>query len=230
MAEQGGKVPIRWDEGGLAPAICQDARTGQILMLAYMNEESLQKTQETGLAHFWSRSRGRLWKKGESSGNLLAVKHISYDCDSDTLLLLVEPSGPACHTGRMSCFFQDLDLPPGGDVDAPENIREEPFYPNILERIYSVIEERKRTLPQGSYVATLFREGEERILGKLVEEASEVILAAKERDPSQLAYEVADLWFHSLLALSLLRVPPGKVFSELRRRYGRSGLRPGTKK
>ena len=208
---------LRFDDKGLIPAIAQDAATGRVLMLAYMNRESLEQTLRTGYAHYWSRSRRTLWKKGESSGHVQAVKEIRYDCDADALLLLVEQTGPACHTGQPTCFYRSYGrtdpswqpLPPGED---------------LLERLYAVIQDRKARRPQGSYVAGLLDKGLDAVLKKVAEESGETLIAAKNAAPQQVIHEMADLWFHSLVLLAALDIPPGEVWKELTRRFGTSGL------
>lgn len=216
-------VEVKWDERGLAPAVCQDAGTGQVLMLAWMNAEALRLTLEMGTVHFWSRSRQAIWHKGETSGNHLRLVSASLDCDGDALLFTVRPEGPACHTGRMSCFFNAV--PEGREEGTPEL----PFHPNLLEAIYRLILQRRdQADPEKSYVARLFRGGEDRILKKVAEEAGEVVLGVKNGRPEEITAEVADLWFHSLVALALKDVPPGRVFAELARRFGQGG-RPESK-
>ncbi len=205
---------LKFDERGLIPAVVQDFRSGRMLMLAYMNRESLERTLETEVVHFWSRSRGELWKKGETSGNFFKLKELSCDCDGDALLLRVEASGPACHTGEISCFFNELK-----SVAEPEE------GPQIVDEVYRVILDRKANPREDSYVSRLLSQGKDKVLKKLLEEASEVLLAAKGRDLPGLTHEMADLWFHSLVALALSGIPPERVFGELARRRGRSGLR-----
>jgi len=183
---------------GLIPAIVRDANSGAILTLAYMSEESLRKTVESGETWFWSRSRNELWHKGATSGNTQRVVHIASDCDRDALVVTVEPRGPACHTGAASCF---ADVPP-----------------LFLDRLMNVLRDRKATLPHGSYSAKLFIEGRDKILKKIGEEATEVVIAAKGQGRERMISELADLVFH----LSVLMVDEGigwaEVGEELRRR------------
>ncbi len=203
--------PLKFDEAGLIPAVVQDFSSGAVLMVAYMNLESLQMTVETGYTHFWSRSRKKLWKKGETSGCLQRVHEMRADCDGDTLLVLVEQTGPACHTGRYSCFFQSiLERGKGG-----------PTGPEIIEAIYRVVLERKHAAPEGSYVAGLLTAGRERILEKILEEAGEVAAASRGAE-GELVHELADLWFHSLVLMGWHEHPPAGVFRELARRFGRT--------
>jgi len=175
----------------LIPAIVRDARSGAVLTLAYMNEESLAKTRETGETWFWSRSRKELWHKGATSGNTQRVLHIAEDCDGDALLVTVEPRGPACHTGAMSCF-----------ADAP---------PRTLERLMSVLRDRHTNRPEGSYSASLFNGGRNRILKKIGEEATEVVIAASGEGRERMISEIADLVFH----LSVLMVDEGIGWEEV---------------
>jgi phosphoribosyl-AMP cyclohydrolase / phosphoribosyl-ATP pyrophosphohydrolase len=187
--------------GGLIPTIVRDVRTGAVLTLAYMNEESLRRTIERGETWFWSRSRNELWHKGETSGSTQKVVHIAPDCDRDALVVTVEPQGPACHTGAISCF--DGVPPPIG-----------------LERLMPVLRQRYAERPIGSYSARLFTEGRDRILKKIGEEATEVVIAAKGEGRQRMISEIADLAFH----LSLLMVDEGidwsEVNEELERRSG----------
>jgi phosphoribosyl-ATP pyrophosphohydrolase/phosphoribosyl-AMP cyclohydrolase len=208
---------LQFDEQGLIPAIVQDVATGQVLMLAYVNREALEMTLATGLAHYWSRSRARLWQKGETSGHIQRVREIRYDCDADTLLISVEQVGAACHTGERSCFFRHLS---GNSQQAPSSISE-----GLLHHIYEVVQARKHRPPQESYVASLMARGQDHVLKKIVEEAAEVAMASKDGRPEAIVYEMADLWFHAIVALGWHNLPPQQVFQELQRRFGKSGLR-----
>ncbi len=207
---------IKYDENGLVPVIVQDAENGQVLMFAYANIESLKKTIETRRTHFWSRSRRKLWLKGEESGNVQDVRDIFFDCDNDTVLILVEQKGVACHTGRRSCFFTSVD---GSEKSSPsfgsENRGKTP------EEVFSVIEDRKRNPREGSYVSGLFEKGLDKILKKVGEEAGETIIGAKNGDRQEIIYETADLWFHSLIALSYFGITPEDIYQELGRRFGK---------
>ncbi len=226
---ESGLPEIKWNEQGLAAALCQDAGTGQVLMLAWMNEEALRLTLEKRTVHFWSRSRGEIWHKGETSGNYLKLVSAAVDCDGDALLFRVRPEGPACHTGRMSCFFNEVDGPGSGSPGGGEPEEALPFNHNLLESVYKVIlKRREEGDTEGSYVARLFERGEERILEKVEEEAGEVARAVREEGRKEVVAETADLWFHSLVALAAREVPPGEVFAELARRFGRGG-RPGSR-
>ncbi|MEE9276189.1 MAG: bifunctional phosphoribosyl-AMP cyclohydrolase/phosphoribosyl-ATP diphosphatase HisIE [bacterium] len=211
---------VKWNAQGLAPAVCQDAATGQVLTLAWVNEESLRLTLEKGTVHFWSRSRGALWHKGETSGNYLHLVSASLDCDGDALLFLVRPDGPACHTDRMSCFFNEVvSLEDAGALGGDLS-----FDPTLLESIYKLILRRREAADtEGSYVARLFQGGTDRILKKVSEEASEVVLGVKNGRREEVVAEMADLWFHSLVALAVHDTPPGEVYAELARRFGKGG-------
>jgi phosphoribosyl-ATP pyrophosphohydrolase/phosphoribosyl-AMP cyclohydrolase len=203
---------LRFDERGLVPAIVQDADGGAVLMMAYMNRESLEKTIETGEAHFWSRSRAKLWRKGETSGNVLAVRAIEADCDFDCLLVRVEPAGPACHTGARSCFFENV---------SGESPRAE--LSDVLGRLARTIGERWKSRPEGSYTSALFESGVDRIAQKVGEEATEVVIAAAKEGPSRLAEESADLLYHLLVLWRAAGLDAEEVALTLKRRQGAPG-------
>ena len=192
---------LKFDDKGLIPAIVQDAATGQVLTLAYMNRESLQITLQEGRTCFWSRSRSTLWRKGETSGNVQKVKEIIPDCDADALLVLVEPAGPACHRGTTSCFtealFQD-ETPPFS-----------------YEALYELIRGRKETDTDSSYTSYLFRKGLDKILKKVGEEATEVIIAAKAEDRKDTVYEIADLLYHLTVLMVEADISIGDITREL---------------
>ena len=238
-----GAVPIRWDASGLIPGIVQDAATGEVLMLAYLDAEALAATIESGLAHFHSRSRRRLWKKGETSGNTLAVQAVRVDCDGDTLLIIASPSGPTCHTGATSCFEA---VPPPATTSAQGFA--------WLETLWTTIVERSVRRPPGSYTVRLLDGGVDAASRKVIEEAAEVILAAKDdavaeaaadkadsavragasspgapgpRETTQaaLASETADLLYHALVLCLERGLPPSAVLEILRARHGPA--RPG---
>ena len=200
-------VEVNWNAQGLAPAIVQDADTGQVLMLAYMNEESLQRTLQTGETWFWSRSRGELWHKGATSGNTQRVVDMRYDCDADTLLLRVEPAGPACHTGQQSCFYRRLS--DGNEVGAP------PASSQTLSHLESVIRDRKANPQPGSYTCQLLDAGLPRILKKVGEESIEILIAAQSEGDERLVSEVADLTYHVLVLLAARDLDWSDVEAEL---------------
>jgi phosphoribosyl-ATP pyrophosphohydrolase/phosphoribosyl-AMP cyclohydrolase len=208
---------LRFNEQGLIPAIVQDVATGRVLMLAYMNREALERTLATRLVHYWSRSRAQLWQKGETSGHIQHLRDLRYDCDADTLLVIVEQEGVACHTGEPSCFFQRF-------VETPEPMPL-PVSEGLLQQIYTVVQDRKRRAPQESYVASLMARGQDHVLKKVIEEAAEVLMASKDGRREAIVYEVADLWFHAIVALGWHDIPPQEVLQELQHRFGKSGLR-----
>ena len=212
---------IDWDKTPLIPAIAQDASSGDVLMLAYMNKEALEKTLSTRKAHYFSRSKQRLWQKGEESGNVQDVQNVLLDCDSDTILLkVVQQGGAACHTGRASCFFKDLDH----DGITTEPIQDMSTAYSIVDRLYHTILERRHQDPSTSYVAKLFSKGDTAILKKVIEEAGELALAVKDKDEAEAVYEAADLLFHSLIALASMNISPDRIKQELARREGLSGI------
>jgi phosphoribosyl-AMP cyclohydrolase / phosphoribosyl-ATP pyrophosphohydrolase len=208
---------LRFNEQGLIPAIVQDVATGRVLMLAYMNREALERTLATGLVHYWSRSRAQLWQKGETSGHIQHLRDLRYDCDADTLLVIVEQEGAACHTGEPSCFFQHF-----AETSEPMQL---PVSAGLLQQIYAVVQERKRRAPQESYVASLMARGQDHVLKKVIEEAAEVLMASKDGRREAIVYEMADLWFHAIVALGWHDISPQEVLQELQRRFGKSGLR-----
>jgi len=206
---------ISWPENGLLPVVMQHAVTGEVLQLAYANAEALQLTLDTGRAHFYSRSRQALWDRGKTSGNVFRVREARLDCDGDSLLYLVDPSGPACHTGARSCFFTRLGDATGQTTAAPPA---DASRAGVLLEVWRVILERKRTMPEGSYVRYLLAEGVDKIGKKVGEEAAEVIIAAKNGVAERTSSEVADLWFHTLVMLAACEVSPDEVFAQLESR------------
>jgi phosphoribosyl-AMP cyclohydrolase / phosphoribosyl-ATP pyrophosphohydrolase len=194
---------LRFDEAGLIPVVVQDRASGDVLMVAYANAEALARTADSGLAYFWSRSRKALWRKGETSGNALRVREARADCDRDALLLVVDPEGPACHTGARSCFGETTPTAAG-----------------MLEELRRVITRRRDAAPEGSYTAKLLAKGLDNTLKKIGEESAEVVMAAKAESGERLAEESADLLFHLLVALEQRGVPPLQVLDVLRRRRG----------
>ncbi len=193
-----------FDDAGLLPVVVQDRASGDVLMVAWANAEALERTAETGLAHFWSRSRKTLWRKGETSGNGLRIVEARADCDRDTLLLVVDPEGPACHTGTRTCFGETSPTAAG-----------------MLEELARVVAERADAPPEESYTARLLSKGPDQVLKKIGEEATEVVLAGRAQSDERLAEETADLLYHLLVALRLREVPLARVMDELRRRRSR---------
>jgi phosphoribosyl-ATP pyrophosphohydrolase/phosphoribosyl-AMP cyclohydrolase len=226
---------LKLDRDGLIPAIVQHVETRQVLMLGYMNRESLRRTLESGQVWFWSRSRRELWHKGDTSGNFLNVRSVRLDCDFDTVLVEAQPDGPTCHTGAVSCFFEPVSVaglgsdeesqtgaqtngssdggavPPGREVGEGLDGR-------TVDALFAVIKERQRLRPEDSYVAKLLDAGVDRIAKKIGEEATEVVIAAKNDEAAEITWEVADLWFHSLVLLAAAGLQPEDVWAELERR------------
>jgi len=192
---------LAYDAAGLIPVVVQDAASGDVLMVAYANREALDRTAETGLAHFWSRSRGALWRKGETSGNEMRVRELRADCDRDALLMVVDPAGPACHTGTRTCFGDDTPTAAG-----------------ILGELGRVIASRASASPDSSYTARLLAKGPDHVLKKIGEEATEVVLAAKSESDERLAEEAADLLYHLTVAMAQRRVPFARALEVLRAR------------
>ena len=212
---------IKFDERGLVPAIAQE-ENGQVLMLAYMNEESLRKTIETGYAWYFSRSRNRLWQKGETSGNVQEVKEISYDCDGDSLLLRVHQTGVACHTGSYSCF-SGRRLGNSNTGLAVIEPHPETGLIEVLNDLYGVIQDRRLHPVEGSYTNYLFEKGQDKILKKVGEEAVETVIASKNMDKDDVLYEMGDLWYHCLVLLAFHNLRPEELLAELfGRRQGKS--------
>lgn len=193
---------LKFDERGLIPAIVQDVNTREVLTLAYMNAESLQRTLETRETWFWSRSRNELWHKGETSGNTQKVVDVISDCDDDALVILVEPTGPACHTGNVSCF----------QVNEHDNLG------LVLTQLYELIEERERMRPEKSYTSYLFNEGLDKILKKVGEESAETIIAAKNESLEPLVAETSDLLYHLFVLLVARGVSLDQIQAELTKR------------
>lgn len=200
---------IKFDEKGLVPAVIQDATTGKVLMLAYMNAVSLQRTVETGYTWFWSRSRQELWNKGATSGNVQKVVDIKYDCDGDSLLLQVKQTGAACHTGEYSCFhnilWRENNLPAvNGQITSA-----------ILNELYDVIQQKRIHGGEKSYTKYLFTSGQDKILKKVGEEAAETIIASKNNNNGEVVYEMSDLWYHCLVLLAYHNISPSELLAEL---------------
>lgn len=200
---------LRFDDNGLIPAIVQDQRTGDVLTLAYMDREALIRTLMSGKTWFFSRSRQTLWHKGETSGNTQQVKSITYDCDGDALLVQVEKAGPACHTGEESCFFNYLHSAEGHTKESR----------TIIYYLYELIKDRRENPVDGSYTNYLFRQGLDKMLKKVGEEAAEVIISAKNPDPGELIYELADLIYHSLVVMVERNITIEDLKAELVRRH-----------
>ncbi len=206
-------IELKWDGQGLIPAVAQETETGEVLMVAWMDREALAQTLTTGLAHYWSRERRALWRKGETSGHTQHVDGVFADCDRDTLLVQVHQDGVACHTGARTCFFTRLA---GSASPSPAGAG-----PALLEVVERVLQSRKVERPAGSYTASLFERGEAQICRKIGEEATEVVTAALGGEgDGRVVSEVADLWFHSMVLLASRGIPLRRVFEELARRHG----------
>jgi phosphoribosyl-AMP cyclohydrolase / phosphoribosyl-ATP pyrophosphohydrolase len=202
-----GMVEPAFDERGLVPCVVQDADRGTVLMVAWMNADALRLTRETGIVHFWSRSRQALWKKGETSGNTLALVELRADCDADTLLALVRPSGPACHTGERTCFFDPAELPA-----------------NILERLDQILVSRRDVATaEKSYTKSLLDAGMPKILAKIAEEHGELAAELPAGSDDKVVHEAADLIFHVMVGLTARRIGFERIEAELARRFGTSG-------
>ncbi|HEX2202094.1 MAG TPA: bifunctional phosphoribosyl-AMP cyclohydrolase/phosphoribosyl-ATP diphosphatase HisIE [Longimicrobium sp.] len=202
---------VKFDERGLVPVVAQDAGTGEVLMLAWADAEALRLTAETGRAHYWSRSRGALWAKGDTSGHVQAVADVRLDCDGDAVLYRVRQTGPACHTGERSCFFRAVE--DDGLIDAPDPRP-------VLARVAETVAKRYEERPEGSYTTYLFAQGLDKILKKVGEEATETILAAKNEGTDELRSESADLLFHLLVLWRARGLPLDDLWAELDRRFG----------
>jgi len=198
---------LHFGDNGLIAAVAQHHQSGQVLMLGYANREAIERTLASGVAWFYSRSRQALWQKGETSGNVLSIKGVRVDCDADAVIYLCEPHGPTCHTGEPSCFFQTLDELPAGETDG-----------EAAFALFDTIRQRQHADPSESYVAKLLAEGTDRIARKVGEEATEVVIAAKNADRGELTREMADLWFHTFILLAQQGLEPSDVWAELRRR------------
>jgi len=211
---------VDWEKSELLPVIVQEIGTNEILMMAYMNKEALQLSLETKIAHYFSRSKQRIWKKGESSGHLQTIHSFNIDCDNDTLLIKVTQEGVACHTGRKSCFFTELE---NGTTISDVEVDTTAAY-GVIDTLYHTIQERKNADPSSSWTAKLMSKGDNTILKKVVEEAGEFSFAYKDNDEDEMVYEAADLTYHMLVALAVKNISPDRIKQELARRFGMSGI------
>lgn len=228
---------LDWDKSPLIPAVVQDSSTKEVLMLAFMDKQALQLTLESGYMHYFSRSKNRIWKKGERSGHTQKVESIALDCDNDALLFSITQVGAACHTGHKSCFFHKLD---SSKLSVPESKTLESNAPEssskahtsdlsqvygIMDTLYHTLLERKSAPESSSYTASLYAKGVNGFGKKIIEEAGEVLLALKDKDSAQIVYECADLLYHILVGLAYYNIHPEQVLAELQRRLGLSGLK-----
>ena len=212
---------IDWGKmDGLIPVITQDATSNEVLMLAYMNKEALELTIKTNYAHYYSRSKQRLWKKGESSNHLQEIVEILVDCDNDTILLKVNQEGVACHTGRKSCFFTNLNT---NETISEVEVNTSAAY-GVIDTLYHTILEKKNDDPSKSYTAKLLQGKQNSMLKKIVEESGEFTFAIKDNDTEEIIYEAADITYHVLVALASKNISPDRVKQELARRFGISGI------
>ena len=211
---------IDWQKQELLPVIVQDVVNNEVLMMAYMDKEALELSLSTNIAHYFSRSKQRIWKKGESSGHIQAIHSFNIDCDNDTLLIKVTQEGVACHTGRKSCFFTELK---SGDIQTEVEVNTDAMY-GVIDTLYHTIQERKNADPATSWTAKLFAKGENTILKKVIEESGEFTFAFKDNDESEMIYEAADLTYHMLVALAYKNISPDRIKQELARRFDLSGI------
>jgi phosphoribosyl-ATP pyrophosphohydrolase/phosphoribosyl-AMP cyclohydrolase len=220
------EIEFKFNQLGLMPAVVQDYQTKEVLMVAYVNKESLNLSLEKGETVFYSRSRQELWHKGETSGNTQEIKEIYYDCDQDTILFMVEPAGPACHTGKTSCFYRKIAEET--EVKAEEmmkmqqeaqNIETDFETKNVVDFLYDLILRRREEMPEDSYTTYLFEEGIDKILKKVGEESAEVIIASKNDPDQELVYETADLVYHMLVLLAARGIEPDQIREELKKRH-----------
>jgi len=211
---------VDWEKSELLPVIVQEQESNEVLMMAYMNREALTLSLQTKVAHYFSRSKQRIWKKGESSGHIQEIHSFNIDCDNDTLLIKVTQTGVACHTGRKSCFFTELE---SGDAKGEVEVSSEALY-GVIDTLYHTIQERKLADPSTSWTAKLIHKGENTILKKVVEEAGEFAFAYKDDDETEMIYEAADLTYHMLVALAVKNISPDRIKQELARRFDMSGI------
>ncbi|RDU58094.1 bifunctional phosphoribosyl-AMP cyclohydrolase/phosphoribosyl-ATP diphosphatase HisIE [Helicobacter sp. MIT 99-5507] len=212
---------INWTKTPLIPVITQDNASLQVLMLAYVNSEALDLSLKSGVAHYFSRSKNRIWKKGEESGNIQILKEVYIDCDNDAILFKVEQNGMACHTGNVSCFYKKLDFDGNIDLSKSQNI-DLPY--STIDKLYHILQDRKTKSKDTSYTASLYAKGENTIGKKIVEEASEFAFAIKDNKNDEIIYECADLIYHTLVGLSYKDISPDRVMQELNKRFAQSGL------
>ena len=211
---------VDWEKQELLPTIVQDAQTNEVLMMAYMDKEALELSLKTKKAHYFSRSKQRIWMKGESSNHTQEIESFNIDCDNDTLLLKVKQNGVACHTGRRSCFFTELE---SGKVESEVEVSSEALY-GVIDTLYHTFQERKNADPSSSWTAKLLSKGDNTILKKVVEEAGEFSFAYKDNDEKEMVYEAADLTYHMLVALASKNISPDRIKQELARRFDMSGI------
>jgi phosphoribosyl-ATP pyrophosphohydrolase/phosphoribosyl-AMP cyclohydrolase len=216
-----------WNEHGLAPAIVQDSTRGTVLMLAWMNAEALERTRSTRKAWFWSRSRGALWQKGETSGNVLDVEEVRIDCDADAILVRARPAGPACHTGKAACFYRVIDGEAIVEDDGIPGTVTQPMVldGSVIDRLFAVLDARRKSATaERSYTKSLLDAGTGKIADKIGEEARELIAEIPNGEPTRIVAETADLFYHVLVGLLARDIAVEEVWREMLRRFGTSGL------
>lgn len=212
---------FNWEKTPLIPAIAQDVN-GRVLMLAYMSQKSLKMSLKSGVVHYFSRSKNRIWKKGEESGNIQKIKEIYIDCDNDALLFVVEQAGFACHSGEYSCFFTKININNAALESNATNKAKSPYH--TLDLLYHILQNRKSSEIDSSYTASLYHKGENTIGKKIAEEAAELAFAIKDKNENEIIYECADLFYHALVGLSYRDISPTRVMDELKRRFKISGI------
>ncbi|PAF47802.1 bifunctional phosphoribosyl-AMP cyclohydrolase/phosphoribosyl-ATP pyrophosphatase [Helicobacter sp. 12S02634-8] len=214
---------LNWDKSPLIPVVVQSYCDNAVLMLGFMDQEALRLSLETKVVHYFSRTKGRIWKKGEKSGHIQKIIEIFLDCDNDTLLFKVEQTGSVCHTGRETCFFQKLDFANASleSLGTPLDLSE---HYDVIDTLYHILQAKKNQDPKQSYTASLYAKGENTIGKKIIEEAGELSFAIKDNDPNQIIYECADTIYHILVGLSYKNISPDRVRSELKRRFAFSGI------
>lgn len=216
---------IAWEKlGGLIPAIAQDYKTKEVLMLGFMNQEALKLSLQSGFVHYFSRSKERIWKKGEQSGHTQKIHALTLDCDKDSLLIAVEQKGVACHTGAKSCFYHTISLTDSTIQESCDSALNTQAIYGAVDTLYHTLLERKGADPKTSYTAKLYHKGENTIAKKIVEEAAELGFAIKDKDSKEIIYEAADLLYHALVGLSFRDISPDLVKQEIVRRFGLSGI------
>lgn len=213
---------IDWNKSPLIPVVTQDYDSLEVLMLAYLNSEALTLSIQSGVAHYFSRSKNRIWKKGEESGNIQTIKEVHIDCDNDAILFKVNQAGVACHTGNVSCFYRTIDFD-DINIDLTKAKMIDPPY-STIDKLYHILQDRKTQSKDVSYTASLYAKGENTIGKKIVEEASELAFAIKDNKSDEIIYECADLIYHTLVGLSYKDISPDRVMQELNRRFSISGL------
>lgn len=212
---------IDWDKSPLIPTITQDYKSKEVLMLGFINPDSLRLSLSTGLVHYFSRSKNRIWKKGEESSHTQEIIEIFLDCDNDTLLFMVKQNGVACHTGSKTCFFKKITPTNGIEINHQDNVN---IKYNTLDILYHTLQDKKFQSPKTSYTASLYEKGDNEICKKIIEEAGEFCFALKDNQKNEIIYECADLFYHTLVGLSYKNISPDLIYQELKKRFSMSGI------